>query len=271
MIPQSQPCQPILKWPGGKRALLPYLLPMIPDTINTYYEPFVGGGAVFFACQPESALLSDQSEELINCYIQVRDNVENLLTALLSMKNTEKEYYRIRSMTPYDPIDRASRLIYLMTLSFNGLYRVNLRGQFNVPYGHKTDLPTIEPGRLRAVSAVLSGSRLICSDFEVALQHAGPGDFVYLDPPYTVAHGHNSFLKYNARIFSWDDQRRLANLASELDRRGCRVLASNADHPSVRSLYAGFDVVVVTRPSRIAASSAHRRPVTECIFYNGGV
>ena len=258
---------PFLKWPGGKRRLVPAILPLIPKSYRRYYEPFLGGGAVFFALRPRRAWLSDTDADLINCYQQVRDNPECVIQRLLTLKNSESDYYSIRAQRPRALDIRAARLIYLATLSFNGIFRRNRRGDFNVPYGHKTHLDPCDQERVLAASRSLRRARLVCSDFENAVNSAGRGDVVYCDPPYTVAHGANGFLKYNARIFSWDDQVRLAALARRLADRGCRVLVSNANHPSLINLYKGFNRLVLSRPSTIAANIAHRQETTECLFF----
>lgn len=240
----------------------------MPSSLRSYYEPFVGGGALFFAIQPSRATLSDNSPELINCYVQVRDHADEVIEHLAAMENTEEDYYKIRDNDPTTEVARAARLIYLVTLSFNGIYRLNLKGEFNVPYGHKTHLRPCDPVRIRAASTALSHADILCVDFEGASTCAGEGDLVYLDPPYTVAHGNNGFLKYNARIFSWSDQVRLSEFARSLARRGCRVIVSNADHPSIVSLYPDFRMQLIKRASVIAASSQFRRNINECVLYN---
>jgi DNA adenine methylase len=261
---------PLLKWPGGKRALIRDLLPLVPSCFRRYYEPFAGGAALFFALRPHEALLADSNQELINCYAQVRDRPERVLRYLRTMPNTEEDYYRIRDSFPRSRAHQAARLIYLATLSFNGIYRVNLKGLFNVPYGRKAHLNPYDAPRLRSAAESLSAVELLCCDFENAVETAGARDFVYLDPPYTVAHGDNGFLKYNSRIFSWTDQVRLARVASRLAARGCAVVVSNADHPSIAALYGAFRVIRVSRFSRIAASADSRGRITECIFYTEG-
>jgi DNA adenine methylase len=161
-------------------------------------------------------------------------------------------------------------MIYLITLAFNGIYRVNLRGEFNVPYGYKTHLDPCDGDRIRRASELLRTAVVRDYDFEEALRPATRGDLVYLDPPYTVAHGNNGFVKYNAKIFSWEDQVRLARAAKELVNKGCTVIVSNADHGSIRRLYLGFKTAVLERNSVIAASSDFRSRITECVFHAGG-
>ncbi len=260
--------EPLLKWPGGKRVLLPHLLTLIPTSFNRYFEPFFGGGALFFAIQPYPARLSDSNPELISCYQAIRDNPWAILSHLARMKNSKSFYLRARSMSPRSKAAKAARLIYLATLSFNGIYRVNQKGQFNVPYGWKKHLRVAQKESIIAVSKALANRSIKCLDFEDAVKDAAAHDLVYLDPPYTVAHGHNGFLKYNSRIFSWDDQIRLARTARMLDARGCYVLISNASHCSIQNLYKRFTQIAVNRPSRIAASAAHRRIVKELIITN---
>lgn len=261
---------PLIKWPGGKRSLAQTILQFVPCRYETYYEPFLGGGAVFFALRPLKSVLSDANQELINAYMHVRDHKDDLIRAMRSLKNSEDDYYTVRASSPRTPLRKAARTLYLTRLAFNGIHRVNLRGQFNVPYGHKTHLSTIDEHHLASASEALSSATLASADFQEITESANHRDVVYFDPPYTVAHANNGFVKYNERIFSWDDQERLAMHARELASRGCRVIVSNADHPSLHDLYHDFECHIVERPSVIAAASKHRRMVTECIFVLGG-
>jgi len=261
---------PLLKWPGGKRNLLHLILPLVPSRFNRYFEPFFGGGALFFALQPRTAFISDKNAELIHAYSQVRDRPDAVIRELRKLRNSEVDYYRVRSSAPRNAAARAARMIYLITLAFNGIYRVNLRGEFNVPYGYKTHLDVCDGDRIRQASELLRGAVIRDLDFEEALRPAAGGDLVYLDPPYTVAHGANGFVKYNAKIFSWQDQIRLARTAEKLANKGCTVIVSNADHISIRRLYRGFQIAVLERNSIIAASSDFRSRITECIFHAGG-
>lgn len=260
---------PLLKWPGGKRTLVNVISKFMPSHFNRYFEPFFGGGALFFALQPAKAFLSDKNAELILAYSQVRDHPGAVIKELQKLRNSEAEYYRVRASQPRADAARAARLIYLITLAFNGIYRVNLKGEFNVPYGQKVHLEPCDEGRIRRASNLLKNAVVKNEDFEVALSSARKGDLIYLDPPYTVAHSNNGFVKYNAKIFSWDDQIRLARLAKQLANKGCTVIVSNADHFSIRELYEGFGAAVVERNSVIAASSDYRARITECIFHAG--
>jgi DNA adenine methylase len=258
---------PVIKWAGGKRKLLPAIIEVAPSKFSNYFEPFFGGGAVFFSLLPRRATLSDTNAELIQMYIQIRDCPERVLRHLRRMPNSEHDYYRIRSMRPRSDASKAARLIYLCTLAFNGIYRQNLKGEFNVPYGYKTHINPCNEAMLQKMSDNLSGATLLDGDFERAIGGAKKNDFVYFDPPYTVAHGNNGFIKYNAKIFSWEDQKRLASVALRLKRTGCIVVVSNADHASIRDLYSDFKARVIERHSVMAASREFRRPVRECLFY----
>lgn len=259
-------CPPLMKWAGGKRRLLQFILPHLDIVHGRYFEPFVGGGAVFFALRTTRSVIGDANPEVTNCYLQIQSGAELLFNRLLCLKNTESEYYRIRAWEPTNGLDRAARMLYLTRLSFNGIYRQNLSGRFNVPYGHKGHLAVADIDHLRAVQERLRRVVIRTGDFALTAADARKGDTVYFDPPYTVAHGNNGFLKYNARIFSWEDQRRLATFAMRLVNRGCTVVVSNADHTSIDGLYPGFRQFRIERPSVIAANSQFRKTVTESLF-----
>src|SRR5258708_38644352 len=193
----------LLNWPGGKRSLLKQILPLVPENCSRYYEPFIGGGALFFTLKPALAVLSDKNAELMNCYQQIRDYPNAVISYLSRMKNTKEDYYRIRENLPEENVARAARIIYLMALSFNGIYRVNLQGKFNVPYGDNKNLIIYDADKIHAASAALASADIRVGDFKDAVTDADAGDFGYLDPPYTVMHNNNGFFKYNDHIFSW--------------------------------------------------------------------
>jgi DNA adenine methylase len=241
-------------------------MPNLPGRFARYFEPFCGGAALFFALQPERALLSDANAELIHCYRTVSRCPERVIGALMRMRNTEQAYYAVRDERPTDSSARAARFIYLCRFSFNGIYRVNLRGQFNVPYGHKTHMPVCEPEHILKAARALQRAELARRDFEEAVAGAVAGDLVYFDPPYAGPSVGNGFVKYNPRLFSWEDQKRLASMAQRLLERGCHVLVSNALHPAVSALYPGFREIRVTRHSVIAAAVSARRRVGEALF-----
>jgi DNA adenine methylase len=262
----SEPLPPLFRWPGGKRWLVPRLLPLLPEEYGRYFEPFFGGGALYFAARPRSAVLSDANVELMNCYDAVRRDYRRVAQLLQALPTDEASYYRVRATEPTDPFERAARTIYLTAHAFNGIYRVNLRGKFNVPYGGRP-YPNLGAEELLApYSSALQGARITSGDFAAILESAVAGDLIYLDPPYTVMHENNGFVKYNDRIFQWRDQERLAALAHDLKVRGCHVIASSAYHESVRDLYEGFEVVVVGRASVMAADSSRRGATREFVF-----
>lgn len=260
--------RPLLKWTGGKRFLAAEICPLLQG-YQRYYEPFFGGGALFFRLSPSQSVLSDLNPELINCYQVTKSKPEELIASIKRLKNTEEDYYKVRSSAPRTEVSRAARFLYLCALSFNGIYRVNLSGQFNVPYGHKEHIVPCNSDLIRSVSLKLQNSELFCADFEQSTMNAKSGDCVYFDPPYTVAHGNNGFVKYNEKIFSWKDQERLEAIAKKLALRGVKVVISNADHPSLRDLYKDFKVQTIERWSKISASATGRKKITECVFYLG--
>jgi len=262
----SQEIRPLLKWPGGKRVLADRIVPYLKSDGGTYYEPFCGGAAVYLKLQPPAAVLGDLNPEVTNCYRQVQLNPGRVAAALKRLSNSEAEYYRVRAMRPRNDVQKAARLIYLVSLSFNGIYRQNLNGDFNVPYGYKSNFELPNEAALMRFSKSLARVSIQEGDFESTTRGAKRGDVVYFDPPYTVAHSNNGFVKYNARIFSWDDQRRLSLYARKLAAQGCRVVISNASHESIDELYLGFARKSLQRSSVIAASSEKRSVITERIY-----
>ena len=259
--------EPFLKWAGGKRWLIQRRRDLFPKGYRRYVEPFLGGGAVFFDLVPKRALLADSNEELINAYRCLQSQVEAVHDGLcaLQKRHSARTYYRMRAIRPANNVQRAIRFIYLNRTCFNGLYRVNREGTFNVPIGAKTQVeyPT---SYLDEVSTALRGVELRVADFECILDRTGDGDFVFLDPPYTVMHNTNNFIKYNAALFSWRDQVRLAAAAQRAAARGAAVMVTNADHASIRSLFRELGAQhTVERSSVLASRAAHRRPTTELI------
>ena len=235
--------QPFLKWAGGKKQLIPYLSKHIPESFSRYIEPFVGGGAFFFYLRPKHAILSDLNEELINCYIVVRDQVEALIPALGGYVNNVDFYYHVREQDPneLDPVERAARTIYLNKTCFNGLYRVNKSGKFNVPFGKRKNPAICEPQALHAASEALQGAKLVHGSYlSVLRKYAHEGDFVYLDPPYYPAGGYADFKRYTKEFFYEEDHVELRDTVVRLVERGCFVLLTNSNTEFVRNLYKGF-------------------------------
>jgi DNA adenine methylase len=265
----GQPSRPFLKWLGGKR----WLTPLIEDDLTgvehrRYIEPFLGGGAFYFHFVFRPAFLSDINSELINAFVQVRDNMATLMSRLGMMEVDAATYYKIRSWIPEDPIDKAVRFLYLNRTSFSGIYRVNERGEFNVPFGNygRRIEKIWEGSLLMEASIALQGANIFCADFEMALRRAKKGDLVYCDPTYTVMHNNNGFRKYNEKCFSWEDQERLAKCCHEAVRRGANVIVSNAYHYDIKRLYEGFESRVVERKSVLCPDAARRKRTQEFLF-----
>ena len=262
---------PFLKWPGGKRWLVPEIRQRIGRMEGTYYEPFLGSAAVFFALAPASAVLADVNSELVELFETMRDSptvLQERLSVHQTMHNKD-HYYQTRAARPSDAIDRATRMLYLNRTCFNGIWRVNHQGKFNVPMGTKTSV-VFDGESFNEIAKVLKGVELHVQDFEETIELSGDGDVIYADPPYTVAHNCNGFIKYNDKIFSWEDQIRLRNALKAALKRGASVLVSNANHKSVRKLYRGFGKVdVIRRNSVIAGGGEGRGPTSELLISAG--
>lgn len=221
---------------------------------------------MFFALGPTAATISDANAELVETYRAIRDGVEEVI-ALLSCYPYERTFFdEIRKARPRLPKTRAARLIYLNKTAFNGLYRVNRDGGFNVPFGRYANPTVCQPERLRRASEALKGTEVICGNFSDIVDEAGEGDVVYLDPPYITGHSNNGFHKYNARLFSWADQKRLSTVARDLKERGVRVVVSNANHADIRDLYPDFLLYTVTRRNTISGTTEARGLISEALF-----
>ncbi|MFC1480521.1 DNA adenine methylase [Candidatus Omnitrophota bacterium] len=260
--------KPFLKWAGGKRSLIEELLKLVPSKYNRYHEPFLGGGALYFALKPRKAYLSDMNEDLMNAYIQIKDSKEKVIKHLSKIKHSKEEYYRIREWKPFKQHLKAVRFIYLNRTCWNGLYRVNSKGGFNVPFGKYNNPMICDVENINNVNACLRGVGLNIADFGKALNKAKKDDLIYLDPPYTTSHKDNGFIKYNSKIFSLDDQYRLRDKMTELNSVGCKIIMSNADHKTIRKCYKGFNIKAVKRRSLISGIMSNRRIVTELIIKN---
>jgi DNA adenine methylase len=267
---------PILKWAGGKSQLLKNLVPLVPVRFSSYFEPFFGGGALFFhllANRPSlRAYISDANPELVNCYLRVRDDVDEVIAQLKRHRNDKHHYYKVRSQDPseLDEVGRAARLIFLNKTCFNGLFRVNRRGQFNVPFGKYKNPRIVDEGRLRRVSRSLQQARVAisCCDFDRALARARAGDFVYLDPPYQPLTSTSRFTSYTRRDFVEQDQFRLAKTFRALDARGVFVLLSNSDSHLVRTLYEDFQIDQVLATRAINCNGKKRGRIGELLIRN---
>ena len=254
------PPKPFLKWAGGKRWLGAAIALLLGDRPQRYCEPFLGGGAVFLALNPRTALLSDASKDLINCYDIVRNQPERVIRRLARLRVNRRIFMTMRRDKASDALSKATRFLYLNRTAFNGLFRVNQQGAFNVPFGCKPGTTSCDASAIRTFSRRLQKTRLIASDFRLSLAAVRAGDVVYADPPYTVMHNNNAFRRYNERLFSWSDQLALADATNRLARLGARVVLTNACHPSVTALYHRdlFVRATVRRPSNVAADSDYR-------------
>lgn len=259
---------PFLKWAGGKRWFVAQHLGAIPAWTGRYFEPFLGSGAVFFALRPSRAILADLNADLIATFCAVKENWQGVAALLRRYQRLHSKcfYYKMRSSQPRSVSARAARFIYLNRTCWNGLYRVNLRGEFNVPKGTKKKV-ALDIDDFRRVSRMLERASLVVSDFERVIRRARKGDFIFADPPYVTSHSKNGFLKYNEKLFSWDDQVRLRDCLLQAKKNGAHVLSTNADSPPIGKLYEeGFTIRSVTRPSVIAAGPDKRGNVRELII-----
>lgn len=258
---------PFLKWAGGKRWFIDRHRHLFPPVFDTYHEPFLGSGAIFFALNPTKGMLSDLNPDLVNAYNVIKNDWKDLIENL--KKHQENHcldyYYKIREQILRNPINRAAQFIYLNRTCWNGLYRVNLKGKFNVPIGTKTSV-ILNTDDFKSMSRILQKVSIESLDFETAVNKACEKDFIFIDPPYTVKHNFNGFTKYNERLFSWNDQVRLRDAVLRAVSRGVKVLITNADHPSIRDLYINFkSKKSVPRASVLAAHSRHRSQISEFI------
>ena len=262
--------RPFLKWAGGKTRLLPALRQFIPPRFNRYFEPFVGGGAFFFDLAPNQAVLADSNPELINCYKVVRQQPEELMRAILRLRVSETEFYRLRELDPQKlvAVARAARFIYLNKTCYNGLYRVNKQGKFNTPYGYPSNLKLVDATNLRAASRSLKAAQLLCADFEIVLKTAKKDDFVYFDPPYVPVGRFSDFKRYTKDQFYEADQERLAEQFRELSAKGCFVLLSNSFNKKTAKLYSKFLQRMVKMPRFVNCKGEGRGYVDELLISN---
>ncbi len=268
--PGAVPAKPFVKWAGGKTQLLGDLASRAPAAFGRYFEPFCGGAAFFFALQPRSATLSDANAELIQLYEVVRDDVDALVAELSRHRYDKDSYYRVRALDPATlrPVARAARMLYLNRTCFNGLYRVNRSGAFNVPMGRYANPTICDVDGLRAASLALAGHAIARRDYRAVLDDARPGDFVYFDPPYQPVSATANFTSYTPWPFVEADQRQLADTFDLLSARGVHCMLTNSDTPLVRALYAHHRIDRVLATRRISRDAARRGPVGELIVRN---
>ena len=254
--------KPILKWAGGKTQMLNDLLPKVPSCYGRYIEPFFGGGALFFALQPENAIIADSNPELINMYRQVANDVDNVISYLKKYENTSEMFYQVRSLdwNNLAPAEAAARTIYLNRTCFNGLYRVNRKGQFNVPYGKYVNPKICDEENLHAASKALQNAEIVCGDYLLVLEHyAQPGDFVFLDPPYLPISEYSDFKRYTKEQFYEEDHVELAKMVMRLHEMGCTIVLTNSNHPLVHELYSPFKIDVIQTKRHISCNGNTRK------------
>ena len=278
ILNSKQALRPFTKWTGGKRQLLSVIKSLMPESYNRYFEPFVGGGALFFELAPKDAIINDFNSELINCYQQIKDNPSELIKSLSKHKESNsKEYYlNLRSadrdsrIEKMNNVERAARIMYMLRVNFNGLYRVNSKNQFNVPYGRYKNPQIVDSDLIVSISQYLNENtiHILNGDFEEAVKDVEAGDFVYFDPPYIPLSETSSFTSYTHEGFSYEDQVRLRDTFKKLDEKGAYVMLSNSSSPLVGELYKDFNIHKVSATRANGAKSSSRGKIDEIIVTN---
>ncbi|MEO1785210.1 DNA adenine methylase [Thermodesulfobium sp. 4217-1] len=265
---------PIVKWAGGKRQLISIIKEGMPENFNRYFEPFIGGGAVFFEIQPENAYISDTNEELINLYNVVKNNPLDLIVDLRKHKNTKEYFLIIRnadrnaSYRDWSNVQKASRFIYLNRTCYNGLYRVNSKGQFNVPFGDYSNPKIADEENILNCSEILQNTEIRCANFAEILKCVKKGDFVYFDPPYLPLNKTSSFTSYTKEGFNIDMQFTLKAVCDEIDKKGAKFLLSNSDTEVINELYASYNIKKVFASRAINSKADGRGKITEVLIRN---
>lgn len=264
--------EPFVRWAGGKTWLVPYLPKIIGNIhIEHYHEPFLGGAAVFFSLNhSKRSYLSDSNEQLINTYLQIRDNPQAVIKCFLQFQNNEQEYYRIRDeFVVKTPEEAAAKFIYLNQTSFNGLFRVNRQGKYNVPYGFRNNWH-YDTNRILLASQKLKNAHISVGDFEINKLRIKKNDLVFLDPPYTVSHNNNGFIEYNKNLFSLEDQKRLSKFIDYIKEKNAYYILTNAAHEEIKKIFSkeNDSLLELQRNSLIAGRNASRKEISEFIFTN---
>jgi DNA adenine methylase Dam len=270
LFPVYEAQKPFLKWAGGKMQMIRDILKFTPQKFEKYIEPFIGGGAVYFNVNHTESIISDLNDELIIAYNQVKQNVYEVINILRHYKNEESFYYKIRALTPskLSDAERTARLIYLNKTCFNGLFRVNKKGEFNVPYG-KRNGSFLNKENLISASGYLQGTTILHSDYKVVLKkYAKSGDFIFLDPPYQPVGRYSDFKRYTKEFFYENDQIELACIFKDLIAKGCFVILTNSDHPFILDLYKEFHTEIV-ETKRLISSNANTRTGKDIIVLSG--
>lgn len=272
---------PILKWVGGKRQLLHEIIPLIPEEVSIYVEPFVGGGAVVFEYQPKTAIINDLNEELINVYKVIKESPEKLIEILtVHQENNSKDYfYEIRALDRVEDfserlsnIERAARTIYLNKTCYNGLYRVNSKGQFNTPFGRYKNPKIVDETVIYAMSSYFNNNdiKIMNADYKEALKNLDNKSFVYFDPPYLPISASSSFTSYTENGFSLEQQVELKKQCDKLHEQGIKFLLSNSDHPFIKELYKDYHVKIIKAKRAINSKANKRGEINEVLVYNYG-
>jgi DNA adenine methylase len=270
MLNKLDNIKPFLRWAGGKNWLIKHLDNFLPKCgFNDYHEPFLGGGSIYLSIKPTNrAYLSDLNKELIEVYQFLKSDPEKIIKVLESYKKTSEFYYKIREQEFQDPIKRAARFIFLNQTSYNGIYRVNLQGKYNVPYAQRSK-NFLEADNLRMVSISLQNAILNYGDFDISKEHIKKGDFVFLDPPYTVSHNKNGFIKYNQKLFSLDDQKRLSSLIDYIKSKDAFYVLTNAAPETIEEIFSKGDYLIkLNRANLIGGTNAKRGQTSEYVFTN---
>jgi len=263
--------KPFLKWAGGKRWFVDLYSNLLPTNFNKYHEPFLGGGSVFFHLTPTSAVLSDLNADLINTYTAIKSDFSKVERRLMfhNRKHTKEHYYKVRAGIEGSAYSKAGDFIYLNRTCWNGLYRVNRQGKFNVPIGDRASILRTDDD-FNSISNSLSDVELKVSCFSEALKSVGENDFCFIDPPYTVKHNTNGFIRYNETIFSWENQIALRDAVIGIKNMGGKALILNANHDSIVNLYKGVGrIIPLQRKTMLAASSMHRGVIEEVAIIVG--
>jgi DNA adenine methylase len=268
--PSDENAQSFLRWPGGKRWAIGIITPLIRElSFERYLEPFVGGGSIFFSLGPKKAIISDLNSDLIATYKAIKAHPDEVIEQLRNLSCSKEQYELFRKMNHLKKhTEIAVRFLFLNRMSFSGMYRVNLKGEFNVPFGGDRDLSLLTQGRvLTSASRCLKNATIEAGDFEQIIDKAEKGDLVYCDPTYTVSHNNNGFVRYNEKVFRWTDQERLAKACLRAKKRGAKLIISNAAHESILALYTKFAKCrILERPTNISAKIHARKMVSEALF-----
>ncbi|MBN1213950.1 MAG: DNA adenine methylase [Candidatus Lokiarchaeota archaeon] len=265
---------PFLKWAGGKRQLMSQIDPFIPENFDNYIEPFVGGGALFFYLLPDKAILIDNNPVLVNAYQVIKNNVDELIELLKQHVNDEKYYYKIRNIDREEEfqewtlIERASRIIYLNRCCYNGLFRVNSKGFFNVPFGRYKNPNFCNEKNLRIIHQILQNVKLIHGSFELCIDFAKKNDFVYFDPPYSPLSKTANFTSYTKENFDEKDQLKLKFVIDKLSKRRVKVLLSNSNNDFILKLYENYHIEIVKAKRAINSNPCKRGNIKEVLITN---